>query len=234
MKRTERLLGDLSAFAVLDLDRIWPYEILPLIDSQPKLRALHTRSIREWCGRYWNTDELATTYTERTHGGAWQFSTSDYWCTHIDKMIEEAAYEHHNEDAQAYLAFRDAASHASDGKLLSGSAKNELLEAVKRLRQQFEPNRKEARYWTPCPACHTVTPWCRALAKAWKPKGNWRLIKGDQHSTVVDLKDRLIFDLSLFNNMPTNTSEDILRFILKGDADRVAWLTQGAPQLRAA
>lgn len=109
-----------------------------------------------------------------------------------------AAAEAGDVEADAAICFGHALCVNAEVEALSNSAVAELERAEASLLAKFEPQRDAVEYWIPRHACHQVATWAYALARAWRPDGDWRLLSSTVHSTVVDVVSGSVFDLLLF------------------------------------
>ncbi|MGE0055990.1 MAG: hypothetical protein AB7S74_17470 [Hyphomicrobium sp.] len=196
----ERTRSELKGYAVIDLKAIWESEILPLIDEHKYLQDAHTSCMRDFIDYHSYTDQrhMADTYTEAQDGGAWVFTPSDYWDTTIDEDIEEAA-DDGNEEAQILYRLRDSWYFLSENKLIPDDIKTRVSNLLSEIKPKFEPQRHEPHYWVPMHSCHWASTWGYYLAKAWRPDGQWKIRSGPGHTTVVDTKNKQVFDVLLYD-----------------------------------
>lgn len=80
------------------------------------------------------------------------------------------------------------------------------------------PCRQDPGYWAPRQSCFWMAPWALALARAWRPDGEWRCIRGQLHATVIGLKERLVFDILQFDGLGAN-GPNIVRVSLFSETD---------------
>jgi hypothetical protein len=202
---------------------IFATELLPIMDSKPKLQRIFEDAVADW---------VADSPWMKKRAGRWRYAShknspfmltySDGAVMYVEQLIDDA-YEADDPLAHAYYAMMTLLTDETDQKL-SAATIREMQKRVDAIWRDFEPPRDSARYWAPFHSCHTFALPALCLAHEWRPEGQWRILSGDLHSTVIDLKSKLVFDLVLCEDHAT----DAVAF-----ACRAAPTTDAAPPARA-
>jgi len=86
-----------------------------------------------------------------------------------------------------------------------------------------EPN--QVSHWYPFGSWVHLSEFSRELCKAWRPDGDWMIVNTGSHSTVIDIKNRSIFDPKFH---ATRNAKYILEYLFIGsfvddaDSDRAS------------
>ena len=194
-----------QSYTVLDLDKNWE-RIVPYCYDVENQKILN-ECIREWISsnkkqwghllKEWNVVEAF----KRKQPAPWEFTSSDYWCNKIDediqKQVEEdnplACAAHHGQ-MLSYCLYE-----LGKTALISKSESTVLHKVIHRLQKQFEPTEFMPQWWVPRHSCHDMAPFNLALACSAYPDGEWTIVYGELHSTVVDTRYKRVFDLLLWN-----------------------------------
>jgi hypothetical protein len=195
-------------YEVLPLNTLWP-EIHPHC-SAPGVQALMNTSVRNWIKDHGWVQHKPEKDTWNILGALcgkcsapWELGSSDYWCEEIDRRIEEGVV---TDDPLAMLAKTTESMYcmieevrSSDSSIVSDKERKLISELYTRTQAAFEPKPESLDWWAIRHACHYVAPFALALAQHAYPDGDWEIVEGNHHSTVVDHLHRRCFDILLYD-----------------------------------
>jgi hypothetical protein len=195
-------------YEILPLNTLWP-EIYSHC-SDPEVQAQITTSARNWIKDHGWVHHKPEKDTWNILGALcgkcsapWELGSSDYWCVEIDRRIEEGIHDNDplavaaNASESLYFAIEEL--HSSGGSIVSDKERQLISELYTRTQAAFEPKPDSLDWWAIRHACHYVAPFALALAQRAYPDGDWGIIEGSQHSTVVDFLKRRCFDILLYD-----------------------------------
>lgn len=191
-------------YEVLPLNTLWP-DLLPhCID--PAVQTVLNYAVREWikergCGAD-KQDEDTWDILGALDGKCappWELGDSCSWDMEFDHRIEEAAK---NDDPLAYtamastqLCFMIDELRSFNSMLVSDKDQHVVEDICDRFRNHFKPKPESLDWWVIKRACHYMAPFALALAQRAFPDGDWEVLEGVFHSTVVDHQHRRCFEI---------------------------------------
>ena len=193
-----------SEYEILQFATLWS-DIRPHCDD-PAIQAVLNDIAREWIKDHgWDEDEpLKQTWdiVEALKGrcpAPWELGDACSWDMEFELRIDMGA-ENQEPIADAALA----CSHLHylidevrdiDHTLVSDKEQRLIEGICTRLRDQFKPEPDSLDWWVIKRGCHYMAPFALALAQKVFPDGDWEILEGINHSTVVDEKHHRCFDM---------------------------------------
>jgi hypothetical protein len=195
-------------YEVLPLDTLWP-DIHPHC-CDPEVQALMNTSVRNWIRDHGWSHQKTEKDTWNILGALdgkcaapWDLGSGDYWCEEVDRRIEEGVYDNDplamtaKASEELYCVIEEM--HSSGSSIVSDKERQLIGDLYKRAQATFEPKPESLDWWAIRHACHYVAPFALALAQRAYPDGDWGIVQGSQHSTVVDHLKRRCFDILLYD-----------------------------------
>jgi hypothetical protein len=186
---------------------IFATELLPIMDSKPKLQCVFENAVAEWVMDSPWMKKRAGRWTYASHKvSPFMLTYSDGAATSVERAIE-TANDNGDPEARAYYAILDLLTDEADLQLPKATIRT-LEKKLWAIEQGFEPQRDTARYWAPMHSCHSfnaLPAFC--LAHEWRRGYDWRVLTGQLHTTVVSLREKLVFELVLADDMETDVIE---------------------------
>jgi hypothetical protein len=206
----------------MDIAGLWPTVLLPLLEASPALQAELELAMARWHEHCHN----------RQPDTPWRFNDPEAPAPYMISQDESAAQKVMYRIHDAAERFDPAAmACCALSTLLMSQADLDLPEGVMTLlwdrhdaiERTFQPQRHEAKHWRPDASCHWFIDFELALAKAWRPDIDWRIVQSSHHSTVVALNERLIFDLVLLQDRddPDDTENEPILYV-RGEGQAMA------------
>lgn len=188
-----------AAWTRVDISSIWSSELFPILDSSKQLQKELEKAVNSWardgycypCSlkRPWRYDDPEAPlpfFLSKSDG-------ADMW---VEERIAEAA-EAGNPLALEYRCLFDTEIDPDT----DAEEYERLMQRSFELQRHFWPDRRATPIAIrPYGCCHYWSVFSYRLAKAWKRTG-WKILRSDyHHSTVIDPKNLLVFDLLLLDD----------------------------------
>jgi hypothetical protein len=194
-------------YTTIDVGGDWPR--LRLLCEEPEPRLALECAMRRWL-KYdakWHHESLNWTLRRALQGEApapWELSRNGDWTFRIDNAVQEAV---ESEVAAAVVGncaematFGNAS--AQDGELMLSDVETTRLSGIAaKIRRRVEPTPDSPEWWVPLASCHIIVPFGLELARLGYAEGDWRILWGKLHSTVLDMRHKRVFDLLLWDEL---------------------------------
>jgi hypothetical protein len=182
----------------VNIPLIWSSELFPLLERRKRLQRSLEQAVNEWADAGWCfPDQLKKPwrYDDPEARSPFFLSKCDAAVTWVDDRIDKEA------QAGDPLALEyGAVFEKGFGSEIEEDDQKRLLEKSSQLWRHFEPDRaKTPLALRPYGSCHYFCLFQYRLANAWKPSCNWRILRGDDHSTVIEPERLLVFDWLLLD-----------------------------------
>ena len=176
-------------FKVIDLDAIWADEIYPLIRKDQLFADLWANVLDRIVVPC--RDEYIDIWKSAPH---W-FARTDHWEMEVQRRFEEAADKGYEEAVRYQNLWNESCGE-------DGYNSEEGWAALAAAEKLFAPKEHEADWFRSFGHCHAVVHPMRYAAHLWKPDGEWEILEGDLHSTVISKKHKLAFDILVTDPHP--------------------------------
>ena len=198
----DKRLDNQQDFNVINLSKIWRKEFLPIIKTPNSLQILHECMLEyiedHCCELFFDSNGQIVPWA--THSK----ELSTYAFRRVRHIIHRKALKGDPEAKyvwDSFLIYIKQYSKADEWDKHRDIFWNYAL--------LFGPKISQPSYWAPESSCHYISRWMQYLVKQWKPTLDWRIVLGDEHSTVVSIKGKMIIDILLYKKM---SSKQILEF----------------------